>query len=83
MDHPVFVDHDPSGVPAYVLKGCDVSSSLVQPPDDMRMVQRINGVFVVSRIRKAPGRFLFIHKRGNSMIILFIKIPHNEVTKVP
>jgi len=34
-DHPVAAGHDPSGVPAYVLKGRDVSSSLVRPPGDM------------------------------------------------
>jgi len=36
--HLLFADHDPSGVPAYVLKRRDVSLVLVQPPDDMTML---------------------------------------------
>jgi len=81
-DHPVAVSHDPSGVPAYVLKGCDVSSSLVRPPGDMRMVQRINGSSVVFRIRKAPGRFPLTHKRGNSRVVGIIFNPRNDVREV-
>ena len=82
MDPLVFVDHDPSGVPAYVLKGRDVSPSLVRPPDDMRMVQRINGISIVSRISKAPGRFPLIHKRGNSRVVGIIINPRNDVREV-
>ena len=78
----VFHSHDPSGVPAYVLKGRDVSSSLVRPPGDMRMVQQINDIFVVSRIRKAPGRFPLTHKRGNTRVIVLIINPQNDVREV-
>jgi len=81
-DHYVSAGHDPSGVPAYVLKGCDVSSSLVLPPDDMRMVQRITDSSVVSRIRKAPRRFPLTHKRGNSRVVGIIINPQNDVREV-
>jgi len=81
-DHPVAAGHDPSGVPAYVLKGRDVSSSLIRPPGDMRMVQRINDSSVVSRIRKALGRFPLTHKRGNSRIVGIIFNPQNDVREV-
>ena len=81
-DPHVFAGHDPSGVPAYVLKGRHVSSSLVRPSDELRIVQRINDIFVVSKIRKSPGRFPFIHKRGNNRVVIFIKIPRNEVPEV-
>ena len=70
---PVFAGHDPSGVPTYVLKGRNVTSSLVRPPDDMRMLQRINDISVVSRISKASGRFSLTHKRGNSRVVIFIR----------
>jgi len=79
-DPPVFVGHDPFGVPTYVQKGRRVLSSLVRPPDDMRMLQRINDIFVVSMIRKAPGRCPFVCKRGNNRVVLIIKI--NEVPEV-
>jgi len=78
----VFASHDPSGVPTYVLKGRDVSSSLVRLPDDMRMVQRINGSSVVSRIRKAPERLPLTHKRGNNRVVGIIIIPQNDVREV-
>ena len=81
-DRPVAVGHDPSGVPAYVLKGRDVSSSLVRPPGDMRMVQRINGRSVVSRIRKAPGRFPLTEKWGNSRVVVLFFNPRNDVREV-
>jgi hypothetical protein len=81
-DHLVAVDHDPSGVPSYILKGGDVSSSLVRPSCDMRMVHRINGSSVVSRIRKAPGRFPLTDKRGNSMVVILINNPWNDVHEV-
>jgi len=81
-DPLVFASHDPSGVPAYVLKGRDVSSSLVRPPNDTRMVQRINGRSVVSRIRKAPGRFPLTHKRDNSRVVGIIINPRNDVHEV-
>ena len=74
-DHPVSASHDPSGVPAYVLKGRDVSSPLVRPPDDIRVVQRINGTSIVSRIRKASGRFPLTHKRGNIRVVGLIINP--------
>jgi len=70
---PVFAGHDPSGVPTYVLKGRNVTSSLVRPPDDMRMLQRINDISVVSRISKASGRFSLTHKQGNSRVVIFIR----------
>jgi len=81
-DHPVGAGHDPFGVPAYILKGRDVPSSLVRPPGDMRMVQRINGSSIVSRIRKAPGRFPLTHKRGNSRVVGIIFNPQNDVREV-
>jgi len=81
-DPPVFVGHDSSGVPAYVLKGRDVSSSLVRSPDDMRMVQRINDISVVSKISKALGRFPLRHMRGNSRVVVIITNPRKEVPEV-
>jgi len=81
-DPHVFVDHDPSRVPAYVLKGRNVSSSLIRPPDDMRMLQQINDISVVSRISKASGKFSLTHKRGNSRVVIFIRNPRKEVPEV-
>ena len=81
-DPPVFAEHDPSGVPAYVLKGRDVSSSLVRPPYDMRIVQRINGISIVSRISKSSGRFPLSHKRGNNRAVVIITDPQKEVPEV-
>jgi len=68
--------------PTYVLKGCDVPSSLVRPLGDMRIVQRINGIFVVSMIRKSHGRFPLTHKRGNSRVVVLIINPQNNVREV-
>jgi hypothetical protein len=81
-DHPVVAGHDPSGVPEYVLKGRDVSSSLVRHLGDMRMVHRINGSSVVSQIRKSPGRFPFTHKRGNGRVVGIIINPRNDVREM-
>ena len=81
-NHPVSVGHDPSRVAAYVLKVRDVSSTLVRPPDDMRMVQKINGSLVVPRIRKAPRRFPLTYKRGNSRVVGIIINPQNNVCEV-
>ena len=75
-------DHDPSGVPAYVLEGRDVSSPLVRPPGDMWMVQGINGSLVVSRIRKSPGRSPLTHKWGNSRVVGIIINLRNDVREV-
>jgi len=75
--HLVFVSHDPSGVPAYVSKRRQVSSSLVWPPDDISMLHQISCASVVSRIRKAPERFPFTHKRVNTQVI-FLTPPQNE-----
>jgi hypothetical protein len=79
--HPVFVGHDTSGVPTYVLKRCHVSSSLVRPPDDMSMLHRINCGYEVFRIRKFPGRFPFTPKRVN-MQVIFLTLPRNECLEV-
>lgn len=81
-DHPVAAGHDPSGVPAYILKGRDVSSSLIRPPGEMRKVHRIDGDSVVSRIRKAHGRFPFTHKRGNSRVVGITINPRNDVREM-
>jgi len=48
MSHPFFAGHDPSGVPAYVLKSPDVSSILVRPRDDINILHQINEASVVS-----------------------------------
>jgi len=59
-----------------------VSSSLIRPPGDMRMVPQINDISVVSRIRKSPGRFPLTHKRGNSRVVVLIINPRNDVREV-
>jgi len=46
------------------------------------MVQRINGSSVVSKIRKAPGRFPLTDKRGNSSVVVFIFNHWNDVREV-
>jgi len=74
--HPGFTYHDPSRVPAYVLKRRVVSPSLVRPPDDMSMLHRNNLESEVSSIRKSPGRFPSTHKRVLTLII-FINLPRN------
>jgi len=79
--HPLFVGHNSSGVPAYILKRRYVSSSLVRTPDDMSMLHRINCGSEVSNIRKAHGRFPSTHKQV-STIIIFIRPPRNELPKV-
>ena len=59
-----------------------MSSSLIRAPGDMRMVQRINGSSIVSRITKAPGRFPLTDKRGNSRVVVLIFNPLNDVREV-
>jgi len=53
--HPVFVGYDPTGEPTDVLKRRDVSSILVQPPNDIIIHHQINEAYVVYMIRISPG----------------------------
>ena len=55
--HPLTVCHDPSGVPAHVLKRRHVSSVLVRPPGDMTMLHRVQQASEVVSISKPPLRF--------------------------
>jgi hypothetical protein len=79
--HPVFVGHDPSRVPAYVMKWRHVSSVLVRPPDDMRMLHRIYQSSEVSIISKPPGRFPSTHI-WVLPIVIFIFPPRKELSEV-
>jgi len=79
--HPDSAGHDPSGVPTYVLKRWQVSSTLVRPQDDMSVLHRINPESEVSNIRKSPRRFPYTHKRVNT-IVIFIRLPWNELPEV-
>jgi len=67
--HPIFVGHDPSEVPAYVMNRRQVSLRLVRPPDDIMMLHQINCASAVFRIRKASGRFPSTHKRVSTLVI--------------
>jgi len=79
--HPGFADHDPSKVLTYVLKRRHVSSVLVRPPGDMRMLHWIHPSSEVSSIRKPLGRFPSTHIRVLP-IVIFITLPRNELFEV-
>jgi len=79
--HPYFAGHDPSGVPSYVLKRRHVSSVLVRPSDDMKMLHRIHRSYEVSNIRKPPGRFPSTQIRVLP-IVIFIFPPRTKMFEV-
>jgi len=81
MSHPVFAGHYSSLVPENFPKRCQVSSSLVRPPDDIMMLHQIKCASIVSRIRKSPERFPFTHKRVSTQVIL-LTLPRNELLEV-
>ena len=81
MNHLLFASHDPSEVPAYVLKRRHVSSVLVQPPDDMTMLHRIHQASKVCNIRIPPGRFQSTHIQILP-IVIFIFHPSNDMSEV-
>jgi len=67
--HPLFAGHDPSGVPANVLKRCHVSSVLVRPPGDMTMLHGIQQASEVFNINKPPFMCPSTHIRVSSFVI--------------
>jgi len=79
--HLFFAGHDPSGVPAHVLKRCHVSSVLVRPPGDMAMLHRIQQASEVFNISKPPFRFPSTHIRVKPFVI-FIFLPRNDMSDV-
>jgi len=79
--HLLFAGHDPSRVPAHVLKRCHVSSVLVRCPGDMTMLHRIQQASEVLSISKPPFRFPSTHIRVMpSVIIIFL--PRNDMSDV-
>jgi len=78
---PSFAGHDPSRVPAHVLKRHHVSSVLVQPPGDMTMLHRIQQASEVLSINKPPFRFPSTHKRVMPFVII-IFLPRNDMYDV-
>jgi len=79
--HPLFAGHDPSRVPAHVLKRCHVSSVLVRPPGDMTMLHRIQQASEVLSISKPPFRFPSTHERVMPFVII-IFLPRNDMSDV-
>jgi len=76
--HLLFIGHDPSGVPAHVLKRHHVSSALVRPPKYMRMLHQDSEVISIS---KPPFRFPSTHIRVSPFVI-FIFLPRNDMSEV-
>jgi len=81
MAHPVFVDHDPSGIPAYVPNRRQVSARLVRPSDDISILHQINSANKVSKISIAPTRFPFTHKRISTLVV-WLRLPRNDLLEV-
>jgi len=77
----LFPSHDPSGVPAHVLKRRHVSSVLVRPPGDMTMLHQIQQASEVISMFKPPLRFPFTHIRVLPFVIL-ISRPRNHMSEV-
>jgi len=79
--HLLFVGHDPSRVPAHVLKRRHVSSVLVRHPGDMTMLHRIQQAYEVLNIIKPSFRFPSTHIRVMSFVII-IFLPRNDMSDV-
>jgi len=79
--HLLFVGHDPSGVPAHLLKRRHVSSGLVRPPGDMTMLHQIQQASEVFSISKHPFSFPSTHIRVRPFVI-FIFLPRNDMSDV-
>ena len=79
--HPLFVGHDPSRVPAHVLKRRHVLSVLVRPPGDMTMLHRVQQASEVLSISKPPFRFQSTHERVMQFVII-IFLPRNDMSDV-
>jgi len=79
--HLLFLSHDPSGVPAHVMKMRHVSSVLVRPPGDMTMLHRIQQASEVINMFKPPLRFPSTHIRVLPFVIS-ISWPRNHMSEV-
>ena len=79
--HLLFPSHDPSRVPAHVLKRRHVSSELVQPPSDMTMLHWTQQAFEVINMFKPPLRSPSTHIRVLPFVIL-ISRPRNHMSEV-
>ena len=79
--HLMLVGHDPSGVPAHILKRRHVSSVLVRPPEYMTMLHQIHQVFEVLSISEPLFRFPSTHIRAIPFVI-FIFHPRNDMSEV-
>jgi hypothetical protein len=79
--HPLFAGHDPSGVPAHVLKRRHVSSVLVQPPGDMIMLHRIQQASEMVSMFKPPLRFPSTHI-GVFTVVILVSQPRNHMSAV-
>jgi len=79
--HLLFVGHDPSRVPAHVLKRRHVSSVLVRRPGYMTMLHRIQQASEVLSISKPPFRFSSTHIRVMSFVFI-IFLPLNDMSDV-
>jgi len=79
--HLLFPSHDPFRVPAHVLKRRHVSSVLVRPPGDMRMLHRIQQASEVINMFKLPLRSPSTHIRVLPFVIL-ISQPRNHMSEV-
>jgi len=79
--HLLFPSHDPSGVPAHVLKRRHISSMLVRPPGDMTMLHRIQQAYEVISMFKPPLRSPSTHIQVLPFVIL-ISRPRNHMSEV-
>jgi len=79
--HLLFPSHDPSGVPAHVLKRRHVSPVLVRPPGDMTMLHRIQQASEVISLFKRPLRSPSTHIRVLPFVILTSR-PRNHMSEV-
>jgi len=79
--HLLFAGHDPSRVPAHVLKRRHVSSVLVRRPCDMTMLHRIHQASEVLSINKPPFRFPSTHIRV-MLFVTIIFLPRNDMSDV-
>jgi len=79
--YPLFAGHDPSRVPAHVLKRRHVSSVLVRPPGDMTILHRIQQASEVLSISKPSFRFPSTHEWVMQFVII-IFLPRNDMSDV-
>lgn len=72
--HPIFAGNYPTGVLADVVLRRDVSSILMQAPDDIIFHHQINEASIVYKIRMAPGAFVSGSKLLSTIVVLH-KLP--------